>query len=64
MKRIVLITIIIAAFGLARAQDVIQNKDFDYTSYGQMIYWKTLTKEEKRFFCTPIFTGLTKSPSR
>ena len=50
MKRIVLITIIIAAFGLARAQDVIQSKDFDYTSYGQMIYWKTLTEEEKKVF--------------
>ncbi|MBU4446730.1 hypothetical protein KJ656_16880 [bacterium] len=50
MKRAVLITMIIAAFGLARAQDVIQSRDFVYTSYGQMIYWKTLTEEEKKVF--------------
>ncbi len=50
MKRAVLIAMIVAAFGLARAQDVIQSRDFDYTSYGQMIYWKTLTEEEKKVF--------------
>jgi hypothetical protein len=45
-KRAILIAMIIAAFGFVRAQDVIQSKDFDYTSYGQMIYWNEFNHKE------------------
>jgi len=35
---------------IAGAEDFSSKKDFDYSSYGQMIYWKTLTLEEKKVF--------------
>ncbi len=32
------------------SQGLIQDKDFDYMSYGQMIYWKALKLDEKKVF--------------
>jgi len=50
MKRISLLLIGLMVLGTLPAQELIQSKDFDYTSYGQMIYWKALNPAEKKVF--------------
>lgn len=50
MKRIILVLIGMMLVGTLPAQELIQSKDFDYTSYGQMIYWKALNPTEKKVF--------------
>jgi hypothetical protein len=67
MKRISLLLIGLMLLGTLPAQELIQSKDFDYTSYGQMIYWKALNPAEKKVFLhaylyrTHEITGLMKA---
>jgi len=50
MKQVCIgILMLIMLYGV-QAQELGQSKDFDYTTYGQMIYWKALTPEEKKVF--------------
>jgi len=50
MKQVCVGMLILMAIVSGQAQDIGQSKDFDYTTYGQMIYWKALTLEEKKVF--------------
>jgi hypothetical protein len=67
MKRIILLLVGLTLLGILPAQELIKSKDFDYTSYGQMIYWRALNPAEKKVFLhaylyrTHEITGLMKS---
>lgn len=67
MKQICLLLIGLMLLNMLLAQELIRSKDFDYTSYGQMIYWKALNPAEKKVFLhaylyrTHEITGLMKS---
>jgi len=50
MKILKVIAVIFFINVLLFSQGLKQNRDFDYTSYGQMIYWKTLKLDEKKVF--------------
>jgi len=50
MKKTVIVFLIMVLFVFGQAQETGRNRDFDYTAYGQMIYWKTLNLEEKKVF--------------
>lgn len=51
MLKHILISVLIIAFGVpAPAQKPAPIKNVDYAAYGQMIYWKALTREEKKVF--------------
>ena len=50
MKQVCIGILMLIMLSDAQAQDIGQSKDFDYTTYGQMIYWKALTFEEKKVF--------------
>ena len=49
MKQLLVIGLVVIFWISGQAQTANQ-KDFDYTGYGQMIYWKALTFEEKKVF--------------
>ncbi len=67
MKKISFLLIGLMLLGTLPAQELITSKDFDYTSYGQMIYWRALNPAEKKVFLhaylyrTHEITGLMKS---
>jgi len=50
MKQVCIGILVLIMLSGVQAQDLGQSKDFDYTTYGQMIYWKALTPEEKKVF--------------
>lgn len=50
MKQVCIGILMLIMLSGVRAQEIGQSKDFDYTTYGQMIYWKALTPEEKKVF--------------
>ena len=50
MKQICIGILLLMAIVGSHSQDIGQNKDFDYATYGQMIYWKALIPEEKKVF--------------
>ena len=50
MKQVCIGILILMVFVGSQAQDIGQRKDFDYATYGQMIYWKALNLEEKKVF--------------
>lgn len=51
MRRHIFVLVLIGALGFpVRAQEPARGKNIDYTAYGQMIYWKALTREEKKVF--------------
>ena len=50
MKMLKVIAIIFFINVLLFSQGAIQDKNFDYISYGQMIYWKVLRLDENKVF--------------
>lgn len=50
MKMLKVIAVIFFINVLLFSQGAIQDKKFDYISYGQMIYWKALRLDEKKVF--------------
>lgn len=50
MKKIGVAILLLVTIVCGQAQEAGRNRDFDYTAYGQMIYWKTLNLEEKKVF--------------
>lgn len=51
MRRIKISAIILFLFAAnILPQEIGKDKNFDYTSYGQMIYWKALSISEKKVF--------------
>lgn len=50
MRRALLLLVTIAIVSASSAQQKSSGRDVDYTSFGQMIYWKALDTTEKKVF--------------
>ncbi len=50
MKKAIIVLLGMIIMTASWAQNLTQNKNFDYTDYGQMIYWRAMNLEEKKVF--------------